>query len=1070
MAPDLEYTMTITSDALTISLLTLACLRLLGMLVFLDLFIQKRESKHLLLALGWGCVAAGSLWGVYTHLAWGGLENYFFSLMAGLGTFWIICGALLYFSAVSWRFVGAGSLLILLYGLLPLAGLNLGPSPGVLVQLLISLLLTFFAIFKRKAFLEIAQSSYFWLVALAVLSDALTLAFGLGLITEGGMALGFAGTSVVQLVAIIFFLHLEYNLSARNQQRSERNYRSMVQQLLEGFYAATSDGILLDHNLEFCRILGLDPDKDYRGLHLPNFWQDPADRADYLAALQKDGLIRSYLINAKKADGEATILLVNSRLVEAGAGDPPRIEGTFLDITERKRAEQAQARQQALLEAVYRNAPLVMMVVDEERRVCQVNGLATQVAGRSAEDMLGLRGGEALRCLHALDSPEGCGFGPFCQQCMVRSTVLDTLASGATHQQVEASLPFEIAGKEEKRTFLLSATPLGLADEPLALVTMLDITQRVRAQRKLQAAGEHWKQTFRAMRDGVVLLDAEHRILQYNRAFAEIYEDADGRLAGRFCYGVVHDMDCRIEGCPFVRAKTTCQRESMQMEIEGSIYNIIVDPILDERGELSGAVHIMTDITDLVQAEGRARRLLAQQQAVNQLSLSLGEDHDLEAIYGTIYDHVREIVDTKTFMVTSYESRAQLIGAEYIVDQGTVQDVTSLPSIPLEPPGRGTQSRVIRSGEPFYAPDFRLAMQTTDTKYQVAKNGTLSEGMPLDDDAEAWDDFIRSAVYVPMKVQGEVIGVMQAQSSRPDAYSQEDIELLSGMANVAAVAVQNARLVEQLEETVAERTAELEEKVEKLTQSERAMLYMVEDLNQITADLKAERRKLEISNQELESFAYSVSHDLRAPLRAINGYAGFLAQDYAGKLDANGHRFIDVIQQSAAKMDRLISDLLNLSRVSRTEMSRDSVDMVHVARFMYHEVASEAEQEAFEIEIQSLPSADCDLTLIKQVWQNLIENALKYSANAPVKQITIGAQEGDGEMVYWIKDRGAGFDPQYQHKLFGVFQRLHSEEQYQGTGVGLAIVQRIIRRHGGRVWAEGQIDQGATFYFALPVE
>ncbi len=457
--------------------------------------------------------------------------------------------------------------------------------------------------------------------------------------------------------------------------------------------------------------------------------------------------------------------------------------------------------------------------------------------------------------------------------------------------------------------------------------------------------------------------------------------------------------------------------------------------------------------------------------AVNQLSAALGEKHDLNSIYAAIYDHVRELVDADAFIVAAYDSRAKRIRAAYAVNRGEVIAAGDLPPIPLEPPGQGTQSRVIHSGQPFYAPDFRQAVASAGSQYKIAEDGTVSAGIPRpENEDDDWEDSTQSAVYVPMKVQGEVIGVMQAQSNRPDAYSQEDIELLSGMANVAAVAVQNARLIAQLEETVAERTAALEEKVEKLTRSERAMLYMVEDLNQITADLKTERRKLEISNQELEAFAYSVSHDLRAPLRAIDGYAGFLAQDYAGELDAEGQRFIDVIQQSAAKMDRLISDLLNLSRVSRAEMSRVSVDMAQVARSIYHEVASETEQAAFEVEIQPLPPADCDPALIKQVWKNLIENALKYSANAALKQITIGAQQGDGETVYWIKDHGAGFDPQYKRKLFGVFQRLHSEEQYEGSGVGLAIVQRIIRRHGGRVWAEGQPGQGATFYFALLVE
>lgn len=275
-------------------------------------------------------------------------------------------------------------------------------------------------------------------------------------------------------------------------------------------------------------------------------------------------------------------------------------------------------------------------------------------------------------------------------------------------------------------------------------------------------------------------------------------------------------------------------------------------------------------------------------------------------------------------------------------------------------------------------------------------------------------------------------------------------------------------LKNSLEKTVAERTVQLQEKIAKLDKSEKAMLFMVEDLNKMTAELQEERRKLLLSNEELEAFTYSVSHDLRAPLRAINGYARFLLEDYAEQLDDEGKRFINTIRQNAEKMDELISDLLNLSRVSRSTLSYNEVDMGAVAESMYYEIASAQQQEEFTLHFGEMPNARCDLTLIKQVWQNLISNALKYSARSDVKKIEIGGRDADGELVYWIKDHGAGFDNEYKDKLFGVFQRLHSEEEFEGTGVGLAIVQRIIHRHGGRVWAEGEPDKGACFYFSLP--
>ncbi|MDZ7832394.1 MAG: ATP-binding protein [Desulfobacterales bacterium] len=275
-------------------------------------------------------------------------------------------------------------------------------------------------------------------------------------------------------------------------------------------------------------------------------------------------------------------------------------------------------------------------------------------------------------------------------------------------------------------------------------------------------------------------------------------------------------------------------------------------------------------------------------------------------------------------------------------------------------------------------------------------------------------------------------------------------------------------LKDDLEAQVAQRTAELREKVEKLNNSQQAMLYMVEDLNQMTAELKEERRNLELANQELEAFAYSVSHDLRAPLRAIDGYARFLLEDYAQQLDNEGRRFIDTIRQNAVRMDKLISDLLSLSRISRAEMNFSPVDMRAIVESVYQELASESEKTAFDIHIDRLPQVACDITLIKQVWRNLIGNALKYSAKSNIKKIEIEAQQKDREVIFCITDYGAGFDERYAHKLFSVFQRLHKDDEFEGTGVGLAIVQRIIHRHGGRVWARGKIDHGAAFFFTLP--
>jgi signal transduction histidine kinase len=226
-------------------------------------------------------------------------------------------------------------------------------------------------------------------------------------------------------------------------------------------------------------------------------------------------------------------------------------------------------------------------------------------------------------------------------------------------------------------------------------------------------------------------------------------------------------------------------------------------------------------------------------------------------------------------------------------------------------------------------------------------------------------------------------------------------------------------------------------------------------------------QELEQANKELESFTYSVSHDLRSPLRAIDGFSRILVEDYADKLDDEGRRILKVIRDGSQKMSRLIDDLLAFSRLGRKPIAAEETDMNALVQSVWNELKTETGEKPVEFIVKPLPSAACDPTLIRQVWVNLLANALKFSSSKSNPMIEVSGESQDNESIYSIKDNGVGFDMQYYDKLFGVFQRLHSTEQFPGTGVGLAIVQRIVIRHGGQVRAEGKVDEGATFYFTL---
>jgi PAS domain S-box-containing protein len=230
---------------------------------------------------------------------------------------------------------------------------------------------------------------------------------------------------------------------------------------------------------------------------------------------------------------------------------------------------------------------------------------------------------------------------------------------------------------------------------------------------------------------------------------------------------------------------------------------------------------------------------------------------------------------------------------------------------------------------------------------------------------------------------------------------------------------------------------------------------------------KAEER-LKASNKELESFSYSVSHDLRAPLRAVHGYTKILSEDYGNQLDEEANRLMNNIMNNAQKMGHLIDDLLNFSRLGRKELSITNVTTAQMVANICTDIKSEQNGHSPQFKLNELLPVEADAIAIKQVWINLISNAAKYSRLKESAVIEIGSEEKNDEVIFYVKDNGVGFDMRYVDKLFGVFQRLHAESEFEGTGVGLAIVHRIVTRHGGRVWAEGKKDEGAVFYFTLP--
>jgi light-regulated signal transduction histidine kinase (bacteriophytochrome) len=320
---------------------------------------------------------------------------------------------------------------------------------------------------------------------------------------------------------------------------------------------------------------------------------------------------------------------------------------------------------------------------------------------------------------------------------------------------------------------------------------------------------------------------------------------------------------------------------------------------------------------------------------------------------------------------------------------------------------------------------------------QVIDTRTLPPGP---DTAALLASGVKVYMAVPMIAGGELIGALSFGGEQA-SFPADQVGIAREVATQLAIAIAQARLFER----VKRNAEELEIRVRERTSA------------------------LEAANKELESFSYSVSHDLRSPLRAIDGFSRIVLEDYAAALDAEGRRLLGVIRDNARKMGQLIDDLLEYSRLGRKPLASAEIDMKRLVEEVLGELPASGGSPP-RLEVGVLPPARGDATLLKQVWANLLANAVKFSAGREPPVIEVSGRENGAQCVYCVKDNGAGFDMRYHEKLFNVFQRLHREDEFEGTGVGLAIVQRVVSRHGGRVWAEGIVDAGAAFYFSLPKE
>ena len=646
----------------------------------------------------------------------------------------------------------------------------------------------------------------------------------------------------------------------------------------------------------------------------------------------------------------------------------------------------------------------------------------------------------------------------------------------------------------EYRHFAARGVPVLQADGSVRewVGTCTDITARKRAEAELRQMSH----LIDLAHDAIFIRDRDGTIRSWNRGAEQMYGWTKVEALGRISHDLLGtrfpvslaDLEDRLA------RDGSWEGELIHSRRDGSQIVVASRQVLDRevRGEPTVTLEINSDITERKRAEEALRRASAYNRRLLEASLdplvTIGPD-------GKITD-----VNEATEAVTGYP-RAELIGkdfAEYFTNpqaaregyervfrEGFVRDYSLeirhrdgrvTPVVYNASVYRDEAGQVIgvfaaarditaqKRTEAELRQMSRLIDQAHDAIFICGRDGTIRSWNRGAEQMYGW-----TKVEALDRISHDLLGTrfpvsladLEDRLARDGSWEGE---LIHSRRDGAQVVVASRWIVDRDER--GEPTVVLEMNSD-ITERKRAD----DELRRLKGELEERvvmrTAQLEAANKELESFAYSVSHDLRAPLRAIDGFCQILVTEHAPGLDGEPRRYLQRVSENTRKMGRLIDDLLQFSRLGRQAMTRQPVAMADIVRQCLEELRGEREGREVEVILGELPPCRADAALLKQVWLNLLANALKFTRGRAQARIEAGSFARDGETVYFVRDNGVGFDMAYADKLFGVFQRLHRQEDYEGTGVGLALVHRIIHRHGGRVWAEASPDRGAAFFFTL---